>query len=92
MSHFYDIDDKENNMAKQLLAGMTDKLVNKTDEELLRELAKPKKKDDQKVTRMNIFLPDELHSKLKIQAAKNKQTMNVIIIEALESHLKETEV
>jgi predicted HicB family RNase H-like nuclease len=42
------------------------------------------KNQDKKLKRTTIYLPEELHKKLKIQAADNNTSMTLIIIEALE--------
>jgi predicted HicB family RNase H-like nuclease len=38
--------------------------------------------------KMIIALPISLHTKLKVQAAKTKKTMNLLIVEALREILK----
>lgn len=42
---------------------------------------------DQKHKRTTIFLPEELHKKLKIEAARREVTMTEIIIEAVEKSI-----
>ena len=40
-----------------------------------------------KLKRTTIFLPEELHKKLKIEAAKREATMTEIIIEAIDKSI-----
>ncbi len=43
--------------------------------------------DDKNFKRTTIYLPDEIHQKLKMQAATEKTTMTEIIIEAIKSYV-----
>jgi hypothetical protein len=44
-------------------------------------------KQNLKLKRTTIFLPEELHKKLKIEAAKREVTMTEIIIESIENSI-----
>ena len=46
------------------------------------------KEIDKKLKRTTIYLPEDLHKKLKIMAASTETSMTDIIIDTLEKHVK----